>query len=160
MLFHPLRAAGLAPVLALLALCASGLARAADKSTFAPVSPPPQISGAAGVPPPAAATPAMPAAPAPAASTIERGAAQAGNTSVSSEAGVRTTVIEDSGSRIEELKVRGNVRSIHVAPKGVGAGLAYEVLPAVGPAGPRDTAPGPGSAHSSAGQRVWSLFSF
>jgi hypothetical protein len=160
MLFHPLRVARVAPALTLAALCI-GASAWADKPVFAPVAPPPLINAAPVAAQPDAVPVRAATAPAAAASAVERSvAAQAGNTSVSSEAGVRSTVIEDGGSRIEELTVRGNVRSIHVAPKGVGAGLAYEVLPPVGPGGPRDTAPGPGSTHSSAGQRVWSLFSF
>jgi hypothetical protein len=185
MLFHPLRAASLLPGLALLALLNTGLARA-ETPVFAPLAPPPLLSGTRPDAAPApriapaaeAAAARQPAAPAQAASS---GAAAAGlsdsvsahlpthladhavqpaNTSVSREAGVRSTVIEDSGARIEELSVRGSVRSIHVSPKGVGAGLDYEVIPSTGPGGPRDQAPGPATPRGNAGQRVWSLLRF
>jgi hypothetical protein len=103
------------------------------------------------------------AASAAAASThVAREPASKDATSVGSrsEPAVSTSVIEDGGTRIEETKVRGAVRSIHVVPKGAAAGLAYDVLPAQGPGGPRDQAAGPASTHGSAGQRVWSIFSF
>jgi hypothetical protein len=75
-------------------------------------------------------------------------------------AGVQRAVVEDGGARIEETRVRGTVRSIHVQPKGAGAGLAYEVIPAVGPGGPREATPGPAGTHTAAGQRVWSVLNF
>jgi hypothetical protein len=153
-----------------MALCLGGAARADKPPAFAPVAPPPALVGAAAAAlqgsaaAPAAtatATPAVASATPPAPVVVaDRSPAQAANTSVANEAGVRSTVVEDGGARIEELSVRGAVRSIHVAPKGVGAGMAYEVLPSVGPGGPRDQASGPTSPRSNAGQRVWSLFSF
>ncbi|MEY4751352.1 MAG: hypothetical protein RIQ60_3566 [Pseudomonadota bacterium] len=152
------------PVLTL--ACTGAAARAEGPPTFAPVAPPPLLVGGApsaepqrgeGQPAVAGAAPALPPVQRTAV-VSDRTPAQAGNTSVSVEPGVRSTVIEDGGARIEELSVRGAVRSIHVAPKGVGA--AYEVLPSVGPGGPRDSAPGPSTPRSSAGQRVWPLFSF
>ena len=70
------------------------------------------------------------------------------------EPAVQRSVIEDESVRIEELRVRGEVRSIHVQPRGA---RAYEVLPA---SGGRDMAPGPGTGRAAAGQRVWSVLSF
>ena len=64
------------------------------------------------------------------------------------EARVERIVIEDSGSRIEELRVRSQTRSIHVQTKGALAG-GYEVVPA-DPA--RDSAPGPSSGGGQFGQ--------
>jgi hypothetical protein len=63
-------------------------------------------------------------------------------------------VIEGSGSRIEEQHLRGEVRSIHVAPKGA---PAYEVLPANGG---RDLTNSHGNSRGNAGQRVWSVLRF
>ena len=72
------------------------------------------------------------------------------------EPAVRLTVIEDDNARIEELRVRGAVRSIKVRPKGP-INAEYEVLPIdVG----RDNADGPTSAKGAAGQRVWRVLSF
>lgn len=72
------------------------------------------------------------------------------------EPAVRRTVIEDDGSRIEELRVRGAVRSITVQPKGALA-AEYEVL---APDAGRDTSSGPNSSKGTAGQRVWRVLSF
>jgi hypothetical protein len=72
------------------------------------------------------------------------------------EALVERIVTEDGGSRIEELRVRSQTRSIHVQTKGVLAN-GYEVVPA-DPA--RDTAPGPSSGGGSSGKRVWKVLSF
>ena len=68
------------------------------------------------------------------------------------EPAVRRTVIEDDGARIEELRVRGEVRRIVVQPKLAGAS-AYEIVvrePA------RDMTP----ERRSSGQRVWPVWSF
>lgn len=69
---------------------------------------------------------------------------------------VRRTVIEDDGSRISELRVRGAVRSITVRPKGA-IDAEYEVL---APDAGRDTSSGPNSSKGAAGQRVWRVLSF
>ncbi len=69
---------------------------------------------------------------------------------------VRRTVVEDDGVRVEELRVRGEVRRIVVQTKGE-RGSRYEVLPADGA---RNLAPGPGSTRGAAGQRVWNVLSF
>ncbi len=69
---------------------------------------------------------------------------------------MRSTIIEDDYARIEELRVRGAVRSITVRPKGA-INAEYEILPI--DAG-RDNADGPTSAKGATGQRVWRVLSF
>jgi hypothetical protein len=151
-------------------LAGTAVAQSSTAPAFAPVAPPPLIPGAAqGERQPAvsaaalaaqgAAVAAAPAASAPRLARDPAGAEPATPTS-RIEPATSTSVIEDGGTRIEETKVRGAVRSIHVVPKGAAAGLAYEVLPSQGPGGPRDQAPGPSSTRGAAGQRVWSIFSF
>ncbi len=61
-------------------------------------------------------------------------------------------VIEDDHVRIEEVRSRGRVQSIHVQSK-LGNVKAYDIQ--VAPAG-RD----PSQERGNAGQRTWSLFSF
>jgi hypothetical protein len=73
-----------------------------------------------------------------------------------SEPAVRRSVIEDDNARIEELRVRGAVRSIKVRPKGA-IKAEYEIVPI--DAG-RDNADGPHSAKGAAGQRVWRVLDF
>lgn len=73
------------------------------------------------------------------------------------EPAVQKTVIDEDGVHIEELRVRGEVRSIKVQPKGVGSKLSYEVIPADSA---HDVVPSPGAGHGMAGQRVWPLLSF
>lgn len=73
-----------------------------------------------------------------------------------SEPAVQRSVVEDDNARIEELRVRGAVRSTVVKPKGA-ITKEYEVIPA--DAG-RDISAGPNSAKGSAGQRVWRVLSF
>ncbi len=72
------------------------------------------------------------------------------------EPAVSRTVVEDDGARIEELRVRGAVRSITVRPKGA-VSAQYEVL---APDAGRDTSSGPNSSKGSAGQSVWRVLSF
>jgi hypothetical protein len=69
---------------------------------------------------------------------------------------VKRTVIEDGGSRIEELKVRGQTQRIVVTPK-VGTRKAYEIIPADGA---RDMSDGASSTRGAAGKRVWHVMSF
>lgn len=69
-----------------------------------------------------------------------------------SEPVVRRTVVEDEGSRISELRVRGQVQRITVQPK-VGVSKAYEILPDEG-------GRAPGEGRGAAGQRVWQVLSF
>ena len=99
---------------------------------------------------PAAATPAVlpakttpPAAPpAEAAPAFRR----------SPEAAVERLVSEDDNVRIEELRVRGQTKSITVHNKMAG-GSRYEIIPSDGG---RD----PSQDKRAAGQRVWQMFSF
>jgi hypothetical protein len=60
---------------------------------------------------------------------------------------VERIVIEDKGARVEELRVRGEVKRIVVTPKG-----AQDAT--------RDAAPGHGSTKGAAGQRVWNVLNF
>jgi hypothetical protein len=68
---------------------------------------------------------------------------------------VERIVIEDKGARVEELRVRGEVKRIVVTPKG--AQTPYEVIPLDAT---RDAAPGHGSTKGAAGQRVWNVLNF
>ena len=73
---------------------------------------------------------------------------------------VREAVIEDAGSRIEELRVRGETQRIVVQSKAGGpkiAGGRYEVIPADGG---RDLAIGPTTPRGAIGQRVWRVMQF
>ena len=78
-------------------------------------------------------------------------------TSAQGEPDVKRTVIEDDGARIEELRVRGQVQRITVAPKG---GKRYEILPGNGlteiPGGQNS---GRGAA-GTAGKSAWNVFAF
>ena len=69
------------------------------------------------------------------------------------EPAVQRTVIEDAENRIEELRVRGEVRRIIVTPKN--GGKPYEIIPANGG---RDL--GTGASKGAAGQRVWNVLDF
>ena len=69
---------------------------------------------------------------------------------------VKRTRIEDNGSRIDELRVRGQTQRITVTPK-VGGVRSYEII--TGDAG-RDTLDGTGGARSAVGKRVWNVLSF
>ena len=68
------------------------------------------------------------------------------------EPAVQRHVIEDDAVRIDELKVRGETRSVTVTPKARGFS-PYAIQP--GGQG-RD----PSQHRDGAGQRVWRLFSF
>jgi hypothetical protein len=72
------------------------------------------------------------------------------------EPAVRRSVIEDSGARIEELRVRGQVQRISVTTK-LGGTTRYEIIPADGA---RDMSEGASSTRGAAGKRVWNLMSF
>jgi hypothetical protein len=71
------------------------------------------------------------------------------------EPNVQRTVIDDGGTRVEELRVRGQLRRVTVTPRN--GGKPYEIIPADGA---RDLAPGPGSTRGAAGQRVWNVLDF
>ncbi|HEY2558953.1 MAG TPA: hypothetical protein VGI48_04495 [Caldimonas sp.] len=71
------------------------------------------------------------------------------------EPAIRRTVIEDRAARIEELRVRGTLQKVTVAPKGGAPG--YEVLTG---GGYHATADDPGTSRGSAGKRVWNVLRF
>jgi hypothetical protein len=91
--------------------------------------------------PAATTTPSTAAAPAP----TERG-----------EPNVRHSVIEDRGSKIDQLTVRGQVQHVVVTPK-VGLTKPYEIVTA--PTG-QDPFDGTGGARTAAGKRVWNVLNF
>ncbi len=72
---------------------------------------------------------------------------------VAGEPAVERRVVEDSQNRIEELKVRGETRRVVVRSKAEGV-KEYEIAP---PTGATDPSQG---RRTSAGERVWRLFSF
>jgi hypothetical protein len=72
------------------------------------------------------------------------------------EPAVQRTVLEDDGSRIEELRVRGQTQRISVKPK-VGPRAGYEII--VGD-GLREPPAGVNADKGAIGQRVWHVFSF
>ena len=69
---------------------------------------------------------------------------------------VKHTVIEDQGSKIDELRVRGQVQHVVVTPK-VGTTRPYEII--VSRSG-RDPVDGTGGANSAVGKRVWNVLAF
>ncbi len=97
------------------------------------------------------ASPAWAQAPQPPAQAADTAEAPLGG-----EPDVRRTVIEDKGSRIDELKVRGQTRRITVTPK-VGPTKSYEII--TGDAS-QDNGPGTGGARSAVGKRVWNVLAF
>jgi len=94
------------------------------------------------------------AQPAPAAKSPA--AAAATENARNGEPDVKRTVIEDEGSRIEELRVRGEAQRIVVTPK-FGIRKSYEIM--TGDTA-RDAFDGTGGARSSAGKRVWNVLQF
>ena len=72
------------------------------------------------------------------------------------EPNVKYTVIEDRGSKIDELRVRGQVQHVVVTPK-VGLTKPYEII--VSRSG-RDPVDGTGGANSALGKRVWNVLDF
>ncbi len=93
--------------------------------------------------PPAAAAPVS--RPEPAETRTDRG-----------EPDVRRAVTEDDGSKIDELRVRGQVTHVVVTPK-VGTTKSYEII--VGRSG-REPLDGTGGANSATGKRVWNVLAF
>ncbi len=69
---------------------------------------------------------------------------------------VQHIVIEDEGSRIEELRVRGATQRITVQPK-VGTTKGYEILTGDGS---RDLGEGVNTSRGAAGKRVWNVLNF
>ena len=72
------------------------------------------------------------------------------------EPNVQRSVVEDEGSKIEELKVRGNTTRISVTPK-VGNLIGYEIITEDGS---RDVSDGLTGSRGAAGKRVWRVLSF
>lgn len=106
---------------------------------------------------PAASVPAARAdAVAPPATVTSAGFTAGGESAGRGEPNVKHTVIEDEGSKIDELRVRGQVKRITVTPK-VGTGKSYEIL--VGPGG-QDFVDGTGGSRGTTGQRVWNVLAF
>ena len=83
-------------------------------------------------------------------------AASAATTNVEGEPRVQHIVIEDEGSRIEELRVRGATQRIVVHPK-VGTTKGYEILTGDGS---RDLGEGVNTSRGAAGKRVWNVLNF
>ena len=72
------------------------------------------------------------------------------------EPNVRHIVIEDEGSRIDELRVRGQTLRMVVTPK-VGLTKSYEIIVSRGGRAPEAST---GGANSALGKRVWNLLDF
>jgi hypothetical protein len=106
-----------------------------------------------------AAPAALPPSPAPAASTrlLPTSTFDTVGPNERSEPNVTHSVIEDKGSKIDQLTVRGQVQHVVVTPK-VGLTTPYEIL--VGPEGRDPYGGGTGGARSAAGNRVWNVLKF
>ena len=72
------------------------------------------------------------------------------------EPNVKHTVIEDDGSKIDEVRVRGQLTQVVVTPK-VGVTKPYEIIMSRSGREPVD---GTGGANSAAGKRVWNVLAF
>jgi hypothetical protein len=72
------------------------------------------------------------------------------------EPNVQRSVIEDDANRVEELKVRGQTRSIVVTTKGPIPG-SYEIF--IGDPS-RDLSDAAGSRRGATGQRMWRVLTF
>jgi hypothetical protein len=73
------------------------------------------------------------------------------------EPAVKRTVIEDDGARIEELRVRGELKRITVTTQLGGKLSSYEIITGDGS---RDLSAGANTSRGAAGKRVWNLLSF
>lgn len=101
-----------------------------------------------------AATPTV--ASGPAGTALRAGPLPTESAADRNEPNVRHSVIEDKGSKIDELVVRGQVQRVVVTPKIV-TGKPYEII--VNRSG-RETNEGTGGAESAVGKRVWSVLAF
>jgi hypothetical protein len=101
-------------------------------------------------PPPAAAAASSVRLPREAPSEASAAADKAANEPV-----VKRTVIDDKHTHIEELRVRGQLQKVTVAPKDGAPG--YEVLT---DSGSRDLSTGATNSRGATGQRVWNLLHF
>jgi len=126
------------------AACAIGAAAPRANAADPPSAPAPAAAPA--VSPPASTTAATP----PATSTIEEIEIGRGG-----EPNVKRTIIDDGRARIEELRVRGQLQKVTVAPKGGAPG--YEILLGDGTHTMGDD---PGTSRGSLGKRVWNVLRF
>jgi hypothetical protein len=69
----------------------------------------------------------------------------------------QTRVLEDVGSRIEEMRLRGHTQRIVVTPKTGALQQPYEIITGDGS---RDLSPGVNTSRGAAGQRVWRVLNF
>ena len=69
---------------------------------------------------------------------------------------MRRTVIEDEGSKIDEVRVRGQLTQVVVTPK-VGVTRPYEII--VSRSG-REPLDGTGGTGGALGKRVWNVLAF
>ncbi len=72
------------------------------------------------------------------------------------EPNVKHTVIEDEGSKIDELRIRGQAQRIVVTPK-VGVKKSYEIIP---DSSGREMSDGSGASRGAVGKRVWNVLNF
>ena len=72
------------------------------------------------------------------------------------EPNVKHTVIEDEGSKIDELRVRGQAQRIVVTPK-VGVKKSYEIIT---DSSGREMSDGSGASRGAVGKRVWNVLNF
>lgn len=145
------RSALLAFAAALAALSGTG-ARAADALAAPPTITAPEKTAATTATPSESPTATKPSSAAPPGELLEEveSPRQKGG-----EPNIKRTVIEDRAARIEELRVRGTLQKVTVAPKGGAPG--YEVLTGDGY---HSTADDPGTSRGSAGKRVWNVLRF
>jgi hypothetical protein len=113
--------------------------------SLAAISAQPSVSAAEPAP-----MPAKPAAPP--AQTVDESRETGDNIT---EPAVLRTVVEDQGTRIDELKVRGQSKRITVTPKN--GAKPYEIIT---PTGARDQTEGPNGSNGATGKRVWPVLSF
>ena len=111
-------------------------------------------------PPMISTLPAQPARPLPTAAPAPAAPTSAPETTAvdpqrGGEPAVQRTVIDDRTARIEELRVRGQLQKVTVAPKGRVPG--YEILLGDGAHMIGDD---PGTSRGSAGKRVWNVLKF
>ena len=72
------------------------------------------------------------------------------------EPNVKHTVIEDEGSKIDELRVRGQAQRIVVTPK-VGIKKSYEIIT---DSSGREMSDGSSASRGAVGKRVWNVLNF
>ena len=72
------------------------------------------------------------------------------------EPNIKRTVIEDQGSKIEELRVRGQAQRIVVTPK-VGTTKSYEIIT---DSSSREMYDGSAASRGAVGKRVWNVLTF